>query len=226
MQTHVRLHVFAQTLCIGPLYVDSYKEKTPCLPILTSSQTPRSRAQQPTPTSCTVTWLFKFWSNLYTVNSVRVCQDRQEAASQGPVPNYNQLLIDDNYWRQTWRHVMMIEVLKGWHCWDPDVIQKCMTPLSDVLLQTNQLVSSSISLDVSFCTLPSTLFPGKERILNKKSELIALHKERHCFAISLTVCKISGIGKRTQNIHEHHQTISFSWIPSLPHRYPLFPIET
>lgn len=38
---------------------------------------------------------------------------------------------------------------------------------------------------------------GKERILDKRTEFVALHKERHVFAINLTVSKISGIGEDT-----------------------------
>lgn len=38
---------------------------------------------------------------------------------------------------------------------------------------------------------------GKERVIDKHNEFIALHKERHVLAINLTVSKISGIGEDT-----------------------------
>lgn len=63
----------------------------------------------------------------------------------------------------------------------------------------------------------SLLLPGKDRILNKRSELIALHKERHCFAINLTVCKVSGIGElhsecRTWRNHKWFDQWGWLWL--------------
>lgn len=38
---------------------------------------------------------------------------------------------------------------------------------------------------------------GKERVLNKRTEFVAMHRDKHCFAVSLTVSKVSGIGEDT-----------------------------
>ncbi|KAJ9519309.1 hypothetical protein QJQ45_023112 [Haematococcus lacustris] len=58
------------------------------------------------------------------------------------------------------------------------------------------------------CGLVLPLVTGKETLIGKHNEFVALHKERHVFGVTLHVTKISGIGEALGQKHRHgHQSL-------------------